>query len=250
MVMQLNIVLDWNGLEASTQEFYNYVDETANTHTAFYVGKGNVSRVRSRQARNSKHGHVANKHGIIRRVIHSTDVAHEHEVLQHERELISELGTYAYTSELGCNFTRGGEGASGYRFSPEAKAIMSASRLGKKPSAETCARISASNRGQKRKPETCQKIYGRCSEMQRLTLVKARAARRPWNDNRRQRASEQNGRNRSVEQLCEGTIIATHPSITSASKSTGVNAGSIGYCCRGLTKTAGGFTWRYATSDC
>ena len=50
-----------------------------------------------------------------------------------------------------------------------------------------------------------------------------------------------------VEQLTEkGTLIATFPSAVEAAKEMGLKkADSIRDCCRGKTKTSGGYVWRY-----
>jgi len=41
----------------------------------------------------------------------------------------------------------------------------------------------------------------------------------------------------------------TFESIAEASRQTGANSHSIGYCCRGKTKTAGGYHWKYVEED-
>jgi hypothetical protein len=48
--------------------------------------------------------------------------------------------------------------------------------------------------------------------------------------------------------LCLETKIV-YLSACHASKSTGINRGHIGECCRGKRKTAGGNTWKFATGD-
>lgn len=54
---------------------------------------------------------------------------------------------------------------------------------------------------------------------------------------------------RSVHKLDEqGNILATFPSIKSAARSVGVTTGSLNFCLRGRTHTAGGHRWAYADS--
>lgn len=43
--------------------------------------------------------------------------------------------------------------------------------------------------------------------------------------------------------------ISSYLSASEASRHTGVNLGQLAACCRGVLKTAGGYIWRYATSD-
>ena len=49
-----------------------------------------------------------------------------------------------------------------------------------------------------------------------------------------------------VSQFLEGEFIKTYPSARIAEKQTGINHVSIGNCCRGEQKTAGGFVWKFA----
>lgn len=50
-----------------------------------------------------------------------------------------------------------------------------------------------------------------------------------------------------VEQLSlDGKLIARYPSGRAAERATGIKNGNISSCCRKITKTSGGFKWRYA----
>lgn len=55
--------------------------------------------------------------------------------------------------------------------------------------------------------------------------------------------------NKPVNQIKDGIIIDTFPSIKIASKKTNIIGSNIAKCCRGYKyrKTAGGFQWQYAT---
>ena len=44
----------------------------------------------------------------------------------------------------------------------------------------------------------------------------------------------------------EGNYMATYPSITIAGEMCGIMGNTIGCCCRGLYKTAGGYIWKFA----
>lgn len=53
-----------------------------------------------------------------------------------------------------------------------------------------------------------------------------------------------------VEQYKEdGEFVASYNSVLSASKATGLLAGNIKKCCKGIIKSAYGFRWRYATAE-
>lgn len=55
------------------------------------------------------------------------------------------------------------------------------------------------------------------------------------------------GNFRPVNQLDEkGNVINTYPSITAAAEAMGCNIESIASCCKGKTKTAYGYRWKYA----
>ena len=89
--------------------YFVYVDMTDQL-VPYYAGKGLASRFKRRQ-RNLKHTNVATKYGFNRFLILTTpdeSIAHAKEC-----ELIADCQTFHTESELGCNFTRGGEGVSG-----------------------------------------------------------------------------------------------------------------------------------------
>jgi hypothetical protein len=133
--------------------FYGYVDYTEDTLEPFYVGKGVPARAKFNKKRGSKHDRIAAKHGLYRDIVFATSV---HALaLQWEIETIAELKTYeSRHSGIGCNFTIGGDGAPGYKHTPEARAKMSMDRKGRKASPETRAKISAVTKGRIPSAET------------------------------------------------------------------------------------------------
>ena len=58
-------------------------------------------------------------------------------------------------------------------------------------------------------------------------------------------------RSKMVDQLDieTGEVIETFISVSEAERATGVNRGNISSCCRGVSLTAGGFRWRYASES-
>lgn len=112
--------------------FYIYEDWTLEIPPrCFYVGKGQDRRLRIKK-RNKLHRHVSKHHGLNRVVVLITsDEALAH---AHEKALIVEHRTFvrdAAYNGIGCNFTEGGEGTSGFAFTAESKAKMSRKRRGK-----------------------------------------------------------------------------------------------------------------------
>jgi hypothetical protein len=96
--------------------FYVYVDYRGDDGKPFYVGKGSEGRVKDLE-RNSLHTNIKNKHGIIREVIFET--YSEQESFEKEIQLIGELQTHINHGNGGANFTLGGDGVSGYRYTKE-----------------------------------------------------------------------------------------------------------------------------------
>lgn len=98
------------------QKFYVYVDFRGDDGKPFYVGKGSGKRVK-KEKRNPLHTNIKNKHGIIREVVFETNS--EQESFEKEIQLIGELQTHIDHGNGGANFTLGGEGISGYKFTEE-----------------------------------------------------------------------------------------------------------------------------------
>ena len=99
-----------------THVFYVYEDWTRELiPRCFYVGKGGFSRVKTLH-RNRHHANIMQKYGIDRRVVFVTSL--EHLTLDLEVELIAEHKTFVHDHDyiFGANYTRGGEGVSGAKF--------------------------------------------------------------------------------------------------------------------------------------
>lgn len=105
----------------------------------------------------------------------------------------------------------------GHPHTEETKRHLSEVHKGKKMSAEACAKMSLAHKGQI--PTNLEQ------------LKEANKAR--W---------------RKVEQYTmQGEYVATFENIRDAGTSNGIDEGSIGQCCRGKYKHAGGYIWKYAS---
>ena len=149
--------------------WYVYVDWTCESSPRpFYVGMGNHLRVRNLH-RNAKHSNIVQKHGQRRDVVFAA--SNYRMCLDHEIELIAELGTFAHQDSIGCNFTKGGDGTIGVQRSLSWRHKQSIARLGKQLSLETKQRMSAAHStpaareelrkrmlGSKRTPETLMRL--------------------------------------------------------------------------------------------
>lgn len=197
--------------------FFVYVDRTADTGEQFYVGKGNVWRLHDNR-RNKKHASVMKKHGI-RRVI-AFETTNEQLALFVEIQLIRELHTYVHDASAvlhAANFTLGGESTSG-----------------RVPSEASRAKSRASQIGKKRKPH-----------LPETRAKQSVSATKRWQHDNTTREKMSELARREVDQLLDGKVIATFPSMRAAAESTGVYYSNISQCCCGTRKHTRGFSWRY-----
>lgn len=113
--------------------FYVYEDWTLEViPRCFYVGKGKEKRVREVK-RNRLHKHVRKQFGFERLVVFLT--SDEQAACAHERDLVAEHHTFVrdpHYNGVGCNFTEGGEGTSGFTFTLESRVRMSARKIGRR----------------------------------------------------------------------------------------------------------------------
>ncbi len=108
--------------------FFVYVDWTTEENPRpFYIGKGNAARVRTKK-RNRHHTRLVNLYGMRREVVYATK--DEQAAFEFEEQLIAEHRTFVHDG-WGANFSRGGEGPSGYRQSPETRARHAEAQRGK-----------------------------------------------------------------------------------------------------------------------
>jgi hypothetical protein len=125
--------------------FFGYVDFT-DDWLPYYVGIGNQARVNNLR-RNTKHVGISKQRGC-NRVVRWESVDWGLTKMWEVR-MISFMKTFHYDDPcgIGCNFTRGGEGAYGCLRSSETRMKMRLAKLGKAKSVEHRANIGAAARG-------------------------------------------------------------------------------------------------------
>lgn len=136
----------------------------------FNVGKGLGNRPYSNRSRNHKWHAIVKRYGLRVEVCSSfddNDLACQAEIaLINEMKTFSECHDHDNPDDIGCNFTRGGEGAPGYHHTDETRSCLSQKSIGNKNclgrdvSEDTRKKISGSKIGVKN-PALSQILRGR-----------------------------------------------------------------------------------------
>ena len=147
--------------------FYVYEHWRLDRDECFYVGKGKGNRAYRMRGRNLHHRAIMDK---LSREGSGMEVRMVATGLSENDAFSLEIERISFWRELGvdlANHTKGGDGVSGLKMSPEAKAKMSAAKkgrpgivtmLGRKHSEETKAKMSAAHKGVKKSPEHAAKV--------------------------------------------------------------------------------------------
>jgi len=133
--------------------FYTYVHSRASDNKPFYVGKGKSKRAHDVVGRNRHWSSVVAKHGL--KVNIAAEWPTEVEAFEHEKFLI--LCFRDMKMPL-VNMTDGGEGLSGYKYSPEHRERQRISSTGRKHKQETRSKISEANKGRSFTNETLNRM--------------------------------------------------------------------------------------------
>lgn len=214
---------------------FGYCDYTADGQP-FYVGIGNRNRVRL-QKRNKKHTNVANKHGF-HRVIEFCALAADYKTsyrtaCQWEIDMISQQKTFHESSNLGCNFTKGGEGNKGGkpRWSKRSREKLSdTQKLRYHDPAEHTKTSDAIKRA-------------KADPIKLANHAKGQQVRYSDSHNRHC-MHETNTQKKRVQQFTlDGVFIKEFPSMSYAVAETGIQ--NIKRVAWGKRKSAGGFIWKY-----
>ena len=147
-------------------KFYVYVHSRLSSGEPFYVGKGSDTRAFDKVRRNERWKRIVAKDGgrflnyIVKNVDEELAFLVEEEMIDKYRQLEVKLA----------NFTDGGEGMSGYRFTDEQRARRSElkkgnkNNLGRKATPETRARMSAAQKARTSWPKLSDEHKKKISE--------------------------------------------------------------------------------------
>lgn len=179
-------------------------------------------------------------------VIIATDLS-EVDAKAMEIDLIGKWDTQ--NPDKGYNITAGGDGVTGWHPTAETKMKISKAQRGRygernsnyghKWTEEQKAAASARRKNPSR--ETRERISNAAKK--RVGELNSFFGKHHSNETRQKIAE---CRNRPVDMIDkEGNHLRSFPSIKSAAEETGINKAAISNCCRGKTKTSGGFIWKY-----
>lgn len=159
----------------------------------------------------------------------------------------------AQNQEFGYNINPGGDlGLTGFHHSDEAKRKISDATsgknnpfYGKKHSEKTKKKISKANKGKSGWNKGVP-----MSDEQKIKLSVAHTGKRLSEETRKKMSESRTGANNSnvrkiIQYDINGNFLRTWDYIKQAADELNINRCSIGDCCRGRQKTAGGFIWKY-----
>ena len=181
------------------KKFYTYIDWTLEENPrAFYIGKGNDQRTRKPE-RNKKHKYVCNTYGFNREIIFCSN--DEKNCLEYEVELIKEYHTFYLDEfadkEVACNFTKGGDGSSGWVPTEEQrKNISKGIKLAYKNNPELGKKISKHAKIRMNNPQFVSKLSEKIKEsLRNMPEEKKKEMIRKNSDSRKGKISPQRGAN-------------------------------------------------------
>lgn len=155
----------------------------------------------------------------------------------------------------GYNLTMGGEGCHGCVHNAETRKKMSIAAHNKPPmTSETRARIGAASAGRIKSEKAKHKFKVArtghiVSEDTRLKISKSSIGKKISEGTKVKMRKHKPSRGTPIKQYGINGFIAEFKSVAEASRNTGINRSNISNCCCGLSKTAGGFIWKYANPN-
>lgn len=153
---------------AKEYKFFVYVHSLPDG-TPFYVGRGSLYRAfRVKHSRNRLHGEIVARIGADNIRVSLIDCDTPEETSDWEKRLIAE---YSERHEL-ANLSTGGQGSTGYKHTPQARANMAASRRGVKWSDERRKKHSLLLLGRVQTDATREKMRQAWTPERRATLSK------------------------------------------------------------------------------
>lgn len=213
-----------------TNDFYVYAHRAVSQRDKgdiFYIGKGRKNRAWAQGDRNIHWRSIVSKHGYTVEIL-AKDLTEE-QAFDLEKSFIVICG-----QEVLCNMTMGGGGIAGYKHTAETKEIIRLTHQGAKRSPETLVKMSAWQKGRKLSDEVHAKMFGRVhTEEGRKRISEAKKGKpAPYKMKK--------------VQCSNGMIFDSQKHAVKWLGRDETATANISSVCRGLRKSAYGFTWSYA----
>ena len=214
------------------KQHYVYIHKRKTNDEVCYVGKGVQHRWSVVYNRNNYWKNVANKHGVYCEIAANSLTESEAFIL--EKKLIELHGRIDQKTGTLVNLTDGGDGVSGYIYTPEQCKHKSELGKGRVHSPETRAKMRIVQKGRIASEESKRKIseYRTGKKLPASTVL----AMRPHHDSLQ------------VKVLCVETGIIYDSMVLAANAINGCGS-CISKVCQMKRKKHKGFTWRYLTDD-
>lgn len=228
--------------------FYVYIHLKSTDGSTFYVGKGSGRRAYWRNGRN-KHWHsIVAKHGYDVHII--ADSLTENEAFRIEKETIAYYGK----ANL-CNYTDGGDGASGAKRTQATKDLIRQKMLGRQFSAETIEKmkLAAKQRGPEFQEKRAAKLRGRKHTQEHKDKIAAAGMGRQVSDKTRAKLSALHiGKKKKPEAVAKMAASKSkavlclnngveYASMSEAARKLGLSSSKISDVCKGLAVHTKGY---------
>ncbi|MGB3724288.1 MAG: NUMOD3 domain-containing DNA-binding protein [Glaciecola sp.] len=228
--------------------FYVYFHRKASDNSIFYVGKGKGRRAYWKNNRNKHWHNVVDKHGYTVEIY--KDNLSEADAFNLEIEMIEKIGLDSL-----CNYTVGGDGASGSKRTEEFKSMMREKMTGRVFSNETIKKMreAAKNRTRDSHMKQAEKIRGRkLTEEHRRKISEAGKGRSLSEDAKRKISEFHKGKKKdpnAVEAMAASkrkkvrclNNNTVYESMTAAANDLGIRQGKISDVLRGVGKSVKGY---------
>ena len=228
--------------------FYVYLHRRATDNSVFYVGKGKGRRAYWKNQRNKHWHYVANKHGYTVEIY--KDGLSEKEAFNLEIEMIKKIGI-----ENLCNYTEGGDGASGSKKTEEFKSMMREKMTGRTFSEETIEKMkeAAKNRPSEARKKQAEKIRGRKLTEEHKRKISESGKGRVISEESRRKISEYHKGKKKKPEAVEAMAASkrkkvkclnngiVYESMTAAANDLGIRQGKISDVIRGVGRSVKGY---------
>ena len=237
------------------ESFYVYRYIRLDNNTPFYVGKGKGRRAKRIDQHNNVCNRIAEKHGF--KVEYILDTSEESRAFEKEKEFIHLYKSLGYCE---ANFTDGGEGPSGYKYSKEQRQkvsnILKAKTKGKnnpmygrKHTLETRKSISRTKKENYEKVQ--HPMYGRKHTLEtkkKISEAQKGIKSRLFGKKFKKQTCEKMSKKQMIPVICI-ELQKEFESTKLAGESLNIMSSCITNMLKGRSRSAGGYTFKYKSKQ-